>query len=91
MRGSCRSGLKGHGTAGGMAPVFDSLGFPEIKELALAATFGILGAIIMGMALVNWAIRRGLVASHAPATLAERRAAERSPSRAILWGRSLYS
>ena len=58
-----------------MAPVFDSLGFPEIKELALAAaTFGILGAIIMGMALVNWAIRRGLVASHAPATLAERRA-----------------
>lgn len=66
----------GHGTAGGMAPVFDSLGFPEIKELALAAaTFGILGAIIMGMALVNWAIRRGLVASHAPAALAERRAA----------------
>ena len=59
-----------------MAPVFDSLGFPEIKELALAAaTFGILGAIIMGMALVNWAIRRGLVDSHAPAALAERRAA----------------
>ena len=73
--------------------MFDSLGFPEIKELALAAaTFGILGAIIMGMALVNWAIRRGLVASHAPAALAERRGRqERSPSRAILWGRSLYS
>ena len=64
----------GHGTAGGMAPVFDSLGFPEMKDMALAAaTFGILGAIIMGMALVNWAIRRGLVASHAPASLAERR------------------
>ena len=46
MRGSCRSGLKGHGTAGGMAPVFDC-GISEIKELALAAaTFGILGRLL---------------------------------------------
>jgi hypothetical protein len=45
----------GHGTAGGMGPVFDALGFPEIKDYALAsATGGIIGAIIVGMGLVNW-------------------------------------
>ncbi len=52
----------GHGTAGGMAPTFDALGFPEMKDYALAsATGGILGAILVGMALVNWAVRRGHV------------------------------
>ncbi len=52
----------GHGTAGGMGPTFDDLGFPEMKDYALAAaTGGILGAIIVGMALVNWAIRKGYV------------------------------
>ena len=52
----------GHGTAGGMGPVFDELGFPEMKDYALAcATGGILGAIIVGMGLVNWAVRKGYV------------------------------
>jgi ESS family glutamate:Na+ symporter len=52
----------GHGTAGGMGPVFDQLGYPEMKDLALAsATGGILGAIIVGMALINWAARKGYV------------------------------
>jgi ESS family glutamate:Na+ symporter len=52
----------GHGTAGGMGPVFEQLGVPEMKDLALAsATGGIMGAIIVGMALVNWAVRRGHV------------------------------
>jgi len=52
----------GHGTAGGMGPVFDQLGFPEMKDYALAsATGGILGAIIVGMGLVNWAVRKGYV------------------------------
>ena len=52
----------GHGTAGGMGPVFDELGFPEMKDFALAAaTGGILGAIIVGMGLVNWAVRKGYV------------------------------
>jgi ESS family glutamate:Na+ symporter len=52
----------GHGTAGGMGPVFDELGFSEMKDYALAAaTGGIMGAIIVGMALVNWAIRKGYV------------------------------
>ncbi len=50
----------GHGTAGGMGPTFERLGFPEIKDFALAsATGGIMGAIIVGMGLVNWAVRKG--------------------------------
>jgi ESS family glutamate:Na+ symporter len=52
----------GHGTAGGMGPMFDDLGFSEMKDYALVcATGGIMGAIIVGMALVNWAIRKGYV------------------------------
>jgi len=52
----------GHGTAGGMGPIFDQLGYPEMKDYALAAaTGGILGAIIVGMGLVNWAVRKGYV------------------------------
>jgi ESS family glutamate:Na+ symporter len=52
----------GHGTAGGMGPVFDKLGYAEMKDYALvSATGGIMGAIIVGMALVNWAVRRGYV------------------------------
>ncbi len=50
----------GHGTAAGMGPVFEELGWADGKDFALAsATFGILSAIIVGMALVNWAARRG--------------------------------
>jgi ESS family glutamate:Na+ symporter len=52
----------GHGTAGGMGPIFEELGFPEMKDYALAsATGGIMGAIIVGMGLVNWAVRKGYV------------------------------
>ena len=55
----------GHGTAAGMKPVFESLGFPQIKDMALAAaTFGIISAIIMGMILINWAKRKGLVQTY---------------------------
>jgi ESS family glutamate:Na+ symporter len=56
----------GHGTAGGMGPTFEKLGFPEIKDYALAsATGGIMGAIIVGMGLVNWAVRKGYVEKRA--------------------------
>lgn len=52
----------GHGTAGGMGPVFEDLGWADGKDLALAsATIGILSALLVGMALVNWAARRGHV------------------------------
>ena len=60
----------GHGTAGGMSIVFDDLGYPEMKDFALAsATGGILGAIIVGMGLVNWAVRRGYVEKRAAPSL----------------------
>ena len=43
-----------------MKPVFESLGFPQIKDMALAAaTFGIISAIVTGD-LINWAKRKGL-------------------------------
>ncbi len=50
----------GHGTAAGMAGVFDRYNWTEGKDLALtSATCGVMFAIIVGMALVNWAARRG--------------------------------
>ena len=52
----------GHGTAAGMAETFTDEGWEAGKDYALAsATFGILGAVIVGMALVNWAARKGYV------------------------------
>lgn len=50
----------GHGTAAGMAETFDHYDWGSGKDYALtSATFGILSAIIVGMTLVNWAVRRG--------------------------------
>ena len=50
----------GHGTAAGLEPVFAAYSWPEGTDLALtSATCGVLFAIIVGMALVNWAARRG--------------------------------
>ncbi len=57
----------GHGTAGGLGPLFEELNWSEGKDFALAsATAGILGAIIVGMALVNWAVRKGYVQEKKP-------------------------
>ena len=58
----------GHGTAGGLAPAFrDELGWAEGVDFMMAsATAGIVAAIIVGMALVNWAVRRGHVAHARP-------------------------
>lgn len=56
----------GHGTAAGMADTFTELGWTAGKDFALtSATFGILSAIILGMALVNWAERKGHTSSKA--------------------------
>ena len=50
----------GHGTAAGLAETFGRLGWEAGKDFALAsATAGICSAILVGMALVNWAARRG--------------------------------
>lgn len=52
----------GHGTAAGMTDVFNSLGFSELTDLTLAsATVGILFSIIIGMVLINWAIKKKYV------------------------------
>lgn len=57
----------GHGTAGGLGPVFGELGWSAGKDFALAsATAGIIGAIVVGMALVNWAVRKGYVHEKRP-------------------------
>ncbi|HDY65794.1 MAG TPA: sodium:glutamate symporter, partial [Phycisphaerae bacterium] len=50
----------GHGTAGGMKEVFESYGFAGGGHLGMAsATMGMISAIVVGMILVNWAVRRG--------------------------------
>lgn len=50
----------GHGTAAGLAGVFEEYGWAEGEDLALtSATCGVMLAIVVGMALVNWAARRG--------------------------------
>lgn len=50
----------GHGTAAGMIPVFNELGFSEGADLALGiATAGLVLAILTGTVLINWAARTG--------------------------------
>ncbi len=52
----------GHGTAGGLTETFADLGWVNGADFGLAsATAGIVSAIIVGMALVNWAVRKGIV------------------------------
>ena len=52
----------GHGTAGGLGPTFKELGWSEGLDYGLAsATVGIISAIVVGMALINWAARRGIL------------------------------
>lgn len=52
----------GHGTAAGLADTFIELDWEEGKDFALAsATVGMMSAIIVGMVLINIAVRRGLV------------------------------
>jgi ESS family glutamate:Na+ symporter len=50
----------GHGTAAGLTGVFSDFGFEDGLDLALGlATVGVVGAVVIGMALVNWGARRG--------------------------------
>ena len=60
----------GHGTAGGLGPTFTQLNWAEGLDFGLAsATAGIISAIAVGMALVNWAVRKGIVHSVSAETL----------------------
>ncbi|GAB4220976.1 MAG: sodium/glutamate symporter [Spirochaetota bacterium] len=50
----------GHGTASGLAPTFEMMKWPEGKDFALAsATVGIISVVLCGIALINWANRKG--------------------------------
>lgn len=52
----------GHGTAAGMAEVFSAFGFEDGLDLALGlATVGVVGAVVIGMMMVNWGARRGII------------------------------
>ena len=50
----------GHGTAAGMAATFAEVGFPEGADLSIGlATVGVLAGVFIGIALINWGMRRG--------------------------------
>lgn len=49
----------GHGTAAGLQSTFDELGFPEAYDMAVGlATVGILTGVIVGIAFINWGVRK---------------------------------
>lgn len=53
----------GHGTAAGLADTFEEFGFAEGTDLALGlATVGLVAGVLIGTALVNWAVRSGRIA-----------------------------
>jgi ESS family glutamate:Na+ symporter len=48
----------GHGTAAGLSETFNEIGFTEGTDLALGlATVGVVGGLVIGVILVNWAVR----------------------------------
>ena len=52
----------GHGTAGGMVETFNAMGWSAGGDLGYTtATIGMIVGIVLGMALVNAAVRRGVV------------------------------
>lgn len=52
----------GHGTAGGMKVVFDSLGYADGPSLGItSATVGLLFGVIGGTILINYAVRKGYI------------------------------
>ncbi|MGP1373614.1 MAG: sodium/glutamate symporter [Almyronema sp.] len=73
----------GHGTAAGMAEVFEEIGFEAGPDLAIGmATIGIVSGIIAGVLLANWGRQRGYIAQgrdldEIPADAQERTPAER--------------
>ena len=55
----------GHGTAGGLGESFEQMGWEAGMDFGLAAaTAGMISAIVVGMALVNWAVSKGILAGH---------------------------
>ncbi len=49
----------GHGTAAGLRETFAEVGFAEGADLAIGlATVGVMGGVLIGIALINWGIRK---------------------------------
>ena len=75
----------GHGTVGGMSQAFLAKGWSDGIALGYTvATVGMIAGIVLGMMLVNWAYRRGLVKTVRPfsrRTVAERRGIHERDSR----------
>lgn len=52
----------GHGTAAGLRDTFNNIGWADGAEYAMAAaTIGVVTALFVGMILINWAVRTGVV------------------------------
>lgn len=52
----------GHGTAAGLGPTFEALGWAEGQDLALGlATIGILVGVVIGIIMVNLATKKGII------------------------------
>ena len=50
----------GHGAAGSAAAIFTEKGYPDFMGIAMVvATVGLVGALTIGMPLLNWGIRKG--------------------------------
>jgi len=67
----------GHGTVGGMSQAFSAKSWSDGIALGYTvATVGMIAGIVLGMVLVNWAYRKGLIKTVRPfakRTVAERR------------------
>jgi ESS family glutamate:Na+ symporter len=67
----------GHGTAAGLGSTFEDLGFEEGTDLALGlATVGVVSGVVIGIAIINWAVRTGrteLLEEEASASLSQQR------------------
>lgn len=69
----------GHGTAAGLAPTFEQLGWSEGTDIALGlATFSIVVAIVSGIFLINWHSRKHGVVTDEDAWKKQRRQMIRS-------------
>lgn len=55
----------GHGTAAGLRDTFAEVGFPEGADLAIGlATVGVLNGVLIGIALINWGVRKNKLVDH---------------------------
>lgn len=81
----------GHGTAAGMGPAYEELGWAAGSSLAVgAATFGLIFGIVAGMIMINIAARRGSLRMHSSGRQNTPQDSEILPARdaeSYSWGR----